>query len=547
MTPIALRGAKRLCTPQASSCSSERRWIFRRVTDHAAYLGMLPEMSDPETAAGRHPAGRLIQEATDTAARRAAFQAMGDYFRGNVENDDLLDLDVVRSAWQAIIESAERYNDPGTFTTFIGYEYTASGSERENLHRNVIFRGGEAPDIPFSRLDDTNPEKLWSWMDGLRESGIESLAIPHNSNGSNGMMFELTNWAGDPIDAAYATLRMRNEPLVEITQVKGHLGYSSTALTERRVGGLRDLPLSDRHDPAQPARRRLRARRLSAWPHDRGEHGRQSLPVRPRRRQRHPRVGRLLLRVRLLEQGGQCSTTVTTSGGSTPDGNGEYSDTYYRFWGASGLTGVWAEENTRAAIFDAFRRKETFATTGPRIQVRFFAGYGLESAAAERDVAALYAGGTPMGGDLLASGGQVPVFVAWALRDPMGAPLDRLQIIKGWIDEGKARERVFDVACARGASVDSRDPQMPADRGHRGPDRLPDQCGHRCRRADGHLAGPGLRCRAERLLLPPSPGKPDLPLVHLGCAPGGSAAADRSARYPAGAGLELADLVQILN
>ena len=426
---------------------------FQAVTDHAAYLGMLPEMSDPDTAAGRHPAGRLIQEATDTASRRAAFQAMGDYFRGNVENDDLLDLDVVRSAWQAIVESAERHNDPGTFTTFIGYEYTASGSERENLHRNVIFRGSEAPEIPFSRLDDTNPEKLWAWMDGLRESGIESLAIPHNSNGSNGMMFELTDWAGDPIDAAYATLRMRNEPLVEITQVKGTSDTHPLLSPNDEWADFEIFPYRIATTlPSQPAGGYVRDAYLrglmieastGANPYRFGLVGASDTHVSAGAFSEYDywsKVGMLDYRDDLR--------------GSTPDGNGEYSDTYYRFWGASGLTGVWAEENTRAAIFDAFRRKETFATTGPRIQVRFFAGYGLERAAAERDVAALYAGATPMGGDLLASGSRAPVFVAWALRDPMGAPLDRLQIIKGWIDEGKARERVFDVACADGASVD---------------------------------------------------------------------------------------------
>ncbi len=435
---------------------------FQAVTDHAAYLGMLPEMADPETAAGRHPAGRLIQEVTDTASRRAAFQAMGDYFRGTIEDDDLLDLAVVRSAWQAIIDSAERHNDPGTFTTFIGYEYTSSGPERENLHRNVIFRGSQVPDIPFSRLDDANPEKLWAWMDDLRSDGVESLAIPHNANGSNGMMFELTDWAGDPIDAAYAALRMRNEPLVEVTQVKGTSETHPLLSPNDEWADFEIFPYRIATTlPSQPAGGYVRDAYLrglmieaetGANPYRFGLAGASDTHVSAGSFSEFDywsKTGLLDYRDDLR--------------GSTPDVNGDYSDAYFRFWSASGLTGVWAEANTREDIYDAFRRKETFATTGPRIQIRFFAGYGLEKAAAERDVAALYAGGIPMGGDLLArSGGAAPVFIAWALRDPLGAPLERLQIIKGWIDDGQARERVFDVACAGGAAIDAGTHRCPA-------------------------------------------------------------------------------------
>ena len=135
--------------------------------------------------------------------------------------DPLDDSTSARSAWQDIIAAAARHNDPGVFTTFIGYEYTASGPAFENLHRNVIFRNDKAPSLPYSRLDSMNPEDLWRWMDQQRSLGIESLAIPHNSNGSNGWMFELTKSDGSAQDSDYADLRMRNEPLVENTQVKG--------------------------------------------------------------------------------------------------------------------------------------------------------------------------------------------------------------------------------------------------------------------------------------------------------------------------------------
>ncbi len=133
---------------------------------------------------------------------------------------ELYDAEVMRSAWSEMVASAERNNEPGKFTTFIGYEYT-SAPDMQNLHRNVIFRSGKAPEQPFTALDSQNPEDLWRWLDARRAEGIEALAIPHNSNGSNGQMFKLADWAGNPFDAGYADLRMRNEPLVEISQVKG--------------------------------------------------------------------------------------------------------------------------------------------------------------------------------------------------------------------------------------------------------------------------------------------------------------------------------------
>ncbi|MDA1076240.1 MAG: DUF3604 domain-containing protein, partial [Proteobacteria bacterium] len=196
---------------------------FQGVTDHAFYLGMMPALADESGAFNDHPLTDVVRGATTRLGAGAAFQAvlrhLGAVRGGGV--DSLDNRDVARSAWAEIIASAERHNDPGTFTTFIAYEYTSSGPQSENLHRNVVYSAGTAPLTPYSRLDSTNPEDLWAWMDEQRSQGIDSLAIPHNSNGSDGWMFPKNNWAGEPIDAAYADQRMRNEPLVENTQVKG--------------------------------------------------------------------------------------------------------------------------------------------------------------------------------------------------------------------------------------------------------------------------------------------------------------------------------------
>ena len=157
---------------------------FQAVTDHAMYLGMVPAMFDTTTAVSKHPVATGLREAETPSARRLAFASMMPYL-GQIVEDDLLDMDIVRSAWQEVIAAADRHNDPGQFTAFTGYEYTSSQNNFENLHRNVVFADG-APDEPFSRLISMNPENLWRWMDSLREQGMDSISIPHNSNGSGG-------------------------------------------------------------------------------------------------------------------------------------------------------------------------------------------------------------------------------------------------------------------------------------------------------------------------------------------------------------------------
>ena len=197
---------------------------FLMVADHAFYLGMMRELDKDEGPYADHSLSDAVSDATSAQGSVAAFQAVLGHMRDRDPNgvDDLDNRDIRTSAWQEIIAAAERHNDPGNFTAFIGYEYTSSGPGSQNLHRNVIFRGSEVPSIPFSRLDSLNPEDLWSWMDANRKDGIDSIAVPHNMNGSDGWMFERTYFQSEkPIDAAYAELRMRNEPLVENSQVKG--------------------------------------------------------------------------------------------------------------------------------------------------------------------------------------------------------------------------------------------------------------------------------------------------------------------------------------
>ena len=456
---------------------------FLAVSDHAFYLGMMQELADETSAYGDHPVASAVRGATDAEGSGAGFQAVVGHLREGFDDpgrvDDLDDRNVARSAWQEIIESAERNNEPGSFTAFIGYEYTSSGPETQNLHRNVIFRGSEVPRQPFSRLDSLNPEDLWTWMDTNRDAGMDALAIPHNSNGSDGWMFRDVTFAGDPLDAGYADLRMRNVPIVENTQVKGTSDTHPALSMNDEWAGFEIDPYVAGGGPLTIAKTAggyvrdamkkgllLEAEGLGN-PFEYGFIGSSDT---------HTGAGsydetNFFSKVGLLDSTAALRGSVpisdddlTTLGLSDAEDSAFYVASDGRrylsrnasVYGASGLAAVWAEENTRESIYDAFRRKEAFATSGPRMQVRFFAGHGLDSTMLETadGISRAYIQGVSMGGDLVAKPGDAPAFVVWAARDAQSAPLQRVQIIKGWLEDGETHERVFDVACSDGLAVD---------------------------------------------------------------------------------------------
>lgn len=465
---------------------------FYAVTDHAMFMGLV-KAGDVDPRFSRYPVTEPLHGINREDNRTdwslpARGRAFGEMVPAVIEGmlDGSIDADLVnaisKSAWLEAVEAADAAYRPGVFTTFAAFEYTSSTDERGNLHRNVIFRGTDRlPALPFSRLNSQNPEGLWDWMDRLREEGIENLAIPHNSNGSNGAMFMLTDWAGDPIDDDYAEQRMRNEPLVEVTQVKGtsetHPLLSkndewanfeispyrvATKLYSEPAGGyvrdayLRGLAIaeggvknpyrfglvgaSDTHTGAayiEEDNYHSKAGLLDGTAERRG-----SIPV--------SFVNGILAK--------------WTDPGVVKEVDGE---TYlvissFEYWSASGVAAVWAEENTREAIYDAFRRKETFATSGPRMALRFFASPTLDEAVLEQPdlVRRAYDNGVSMGGDLTA-GETSPLFIGWAMRDALSAPLQRLQVIKGWVENGEHREQVYDIACSDGLEVDPNSNRCP--------------------------------------------------------------------------------------
>ena len=461
---------------------------FYAVTDHAMFLGAVKEAADTTTEFSRYAHVQGLhninapenQNFDSIPSRGVAFSTflpdtlakVGD---GSID-PDLMNR-IAKDAWTDTIRAAETFNDPGNFTTFVAYEFTSSTDDRGNLHRNVIFQGADRlPAMPFSRFHSQNPEGLWDWMDGLRQNGIEALAIPHYSTGSNGQMFKLVDWASNPVDDEWARKRIRNEPLVEVTQVKGTsethpllsdadewadfeiMPYRvATTLASEPKGSYAREALLDGLALAESGI--TNAYQFGLVGATDTHVGASSLDE-----------SNFFSKVGLLDADGPrrgsvpmtaAQAEVLRSAGrvNVADIDGrEYVSGAYETWSASGLTGVWAEENTRDALYAALRRKEVFATSGPRIKIRLFAGYDY----AESDsLAERYAKGVPMGAELHGADGRAPILVASALRDPSSAALQRLQIIKGWVADGVTNEQVYDVACSDGGQVDPETHRCP--------------------------------------------------------------------------------------
>ena len=457
---------------------------FYAVTDHAMFLGLVKEAADTSTKFSEYAVAASVHDMNDPSNMGvdSVLQRVGNFagfvpdtlegIQAGTIDEDLVN-DVGRRAWLDIVEAADLYNTPGRFTTFVGYEYTTSSNDRGNLHRNVIFRGSDKlPALPFSRLNSLNPEDLWDWMDNLRDQGIESLAIPHNSNGSNGQMFKLVDWAGNPLDENYALQRMRNEPLVEITQIKGTSDthpllspndeWADFEIYKLRVGtslpskadgsyvrqALKNGLLLQQQGITNPFQFGFVAAsdtHVAATTDDESNFFSKAgiLDGEP--------IGRGSVPASFLY--GAVIKLIAPGNLKEVEGREYVAGSGFETWSASGIAGVWAEENTRESIYDAFRRKETFATSGPRIKVRFFAGNSFDSAMLEADdlIAQAYERGVPMGSELQAAAGN-PTFLLWAAGDPRGTPLQRLQVVKGFIRKGEPMEKVYDVACSDGLS-----------------------------------------------------------------------------------------------
>ncbi len=474
---------------------------FYAVTDHAMFLGVLKAAADTSTEFSKKPFSRPYHDLNapenmgtgtfDVVKRLMTFssflpEAVMQIRSGELDREEV--LDVVRTAWRDSIDAADQHYDPGHFTTFAAYEYTSSTADMGNLHRNVVFKDTEKlPREPFSRFHSINPEDLWQWMDDLREKGVESLAIPHNSNGSNGQMFKLVDWAGDPLDDDYAKQRVRNEPIVEITQIKGTSETHPILSSRDEWASFEIMPYRVATNAlSQPQGSYVREALLSGLaleqqgmtnPYQFGFIGSSDTHSAASQNVESNFVSKL----GLLSGSGERRGSVPQAGIAGEisyvadkvvngirgrpnlrmkiDGD-VYTAGATPTFGASGVAAAWAEENTRESLYSAFRRKEVFATSGPRMQIRLFAGYGFdESMLTQSDgIERAYATGVTMGGNLRpnekAEGEQPshPSFLVMASADTESAPLQRLQMIKGWVDADGTHEEVIDVACAGGAN-----------------------------------------------------------------------------------------------
>ncbi|MGJ8606239.1 MAG: DUF3604 domain-containing protein, partial [Marivita sp.] len=440
---------------------------FVAATDHGAYMGILPEMNTPGTDLNKLD---MAQEmfSDDPELIAAAFDRVGMSVRSGEPLPGALDLDIVSRTWRSAVDAANEYYDPGTLTTFAAYEYTAVVSRGDedgfgggNLHRNVVFEGS-APDMPFSTLDSVNPEDLWDWMDTQREAGHEVLAIPHNSNVSDGKMFDSVTYDGSPLTDAYAQQRIRNEPIVEMTQVKGtsetHPALSPNdelanfEIYELLLGSTIRSQITGGFVREALANGLAIERDVGTNPYQFGMIGASDTHV----------AGGSFTEENYWSKVGIVDGTPERRGSIPPGGARTWegidrvpnAENWFSKWGASGLAGVWAEENTRESIFAAMARRETFATTGPRMKVRMFAGDYEDSILGSADLLSLaYAGGVPMGGNLPARS-EAPDILVWAMRDPASVPLAKVQIVKVWHD-GEAQERIWDVACSDGNAPDA--------------------------------------------------------------------------------------------
>jgi hypothetical protein len=440
-------------------------WLV--VSDHSDAMGTMNEIVKGNPDLLRDPKVKDWHERINKGGETALAATMEiiETFAGITGEkvpEILMNEDFVGSIWERYLETAEKFNEPGRFTTIIGYEWTSTEGGN-NLHRNVLYRDGAdyaRQMLPFTAAESFNPEDLWKWMEKYEDkTGGRLLALAHNGNVSNGLMFPLINpVTGKPLTREYAETRIRWEPIYEVTQIKGD-GETHSYLSPNDE--FADYETWDKANLGPvPKKKEMLQYEYAREALKNGLKLEQKLGVNP-------------------YQFGMVGSTDSHTGLATAEEEnffgkhsgkepkperwsalvGEFGDIKYFGWEqvSSGYAAVWATENTRKAVFDAMKRKEVYATTGPRMTIWFFGGWDFNADDAEQRSPGLtgYSKGVSMGGDLSsAPKGKAPTFLVAALRDPYRGNLDRIQVIKGWLDKkGNTQERVYDVAVSDGRKI----------------------------------------------------------------------------------------------
>ncbi len=423
----------------------DRPLDFAAVSDHAEYLGEMYSAMNP-TAPGYDNEDLQALRGLETLEDKQSW--FFKYVVANNRGDNpqhpafYQGPETTQSGWQVVIDAAETHNDPGNFTALIAFEWTAVPGGG-NMHRNVIFRDNIVPELPFDSYQSNLVEELWAWLQLIEDQGSTALAIPHNSNASKQQMFPETDSYGNALTEEWASTRQKWEPLIEMMQIKGNSEVHEAFWQADEFANFENADSIQKNSNRYFHKRDFVREGLKI-----GVALEQSLGTNPYKlgfmggTDSHNGLPADVIESDFIGGHGAEDGTIERRRTS---GVGGWIDGVDLSIGSIG--GVWAEENTRAAIWDAMKRKETFTTSGTRIKLRMFGGSGLT---ATDDPALMvsegYRLGVPMGGDLTGLDGA-PRFSVYAEKDPLGANLDRIQIIKGWVDEaGEIHEEIFDVA-----------------------------------------------------------------------------------------------------
>ncbi|MFL0354281.1 DUF3604 domain-containing protein [Xanthomarina sp. GH4-25] len=424
---------------------------FMVVSDHSEYLGVLLKMFDPNNPLSKHPmAGPIVNSGNDIKASTKAFYGLVSATiqkDGSTKPDSILDSpELKKTLWDEYVAITDQFYEPGKFTTLAGYEWS-SQPNMSNLHRNIIFRSTKNLPIPFSYFDSQFPEDLWKWMDEQRAKGLDLLAIPHNGNLSNGIMYALEDSYGQPLTKAYVESRARNEKLTEIIQTKGQSETHPSIAPNDEFAFNFELWTKP---VAGPGTVKIVETNYVRNAFENGMVLEQQFGTNPFK---YGVVGGGDIHTSIVSHEEYAHTGEHNLKSGTPKERllenvpGEPSKIEQ---GTAGLSCVWAEENTRESIWDAMERKETWATSGSRITVRVFGGFNFEDTKpGDTNWAEVgYKNGAPMGGDMpKATNGNSPQLMVWAMKGPNSGNLDRIQIIKGWVDaNGKTHDKIYNVA-----------------------------------------------------------------------------------------------------